>query len=116
MEYGIEEFLISFSWAIFARKYPLSERRSVPTTDSATRCLIPAAAPYLRRLRVDVSKKFMTAASSKEGEFDTSTTTDAPFRTSAKHSHVRVFMPELGDAEAASCLCWRNLGMSVILL
>jgi hypothetical protein len=25
--------LINLSWAIFARKYPLSERRSVPTTD-----------------------------------------------------------------------------------
>ncbi len=30
------EALIRFSWAIFARKYPLTRRRSVPTTDSAT--------------------------------------------------------------------------------
>jgi len=32
---------------------------------------------------VDVSKKFITAASSHEGEFDTSTTTEAAFSTSA---------------------------------
>src|SRR5499425_3694253 len=105
----VEEFLTSFSCAIFARKYPLSARPSVPTTDSATRCFTPASPPYLRRLRVEVSKKFSTAESSQDGEFDTSTTTDAPFRTSASPSAVSVLTPELGDAAIASCPCSPNL-------
>jgi hypothetical protein len=33
---------------------------------------------YLRRLRVDVVKNSITAVSSNDGEFETSTTTDAP--------------------------------------
>lgn len=33
---GIDDPWIRFSWAILARKWPLSERRSVPTTDNAT--------------------------------------------------------------------------------
>src|SRR5205814_26034 len=60
-------------------------------------------------LRVDVSKNFSTAASSQEGEFDTSTTTEAPFSTSASPSHVRVLTPDLGDAATASCPCSRSL-------
>src|SRR5262249_34200983 len=72
----------------------------------------PASAPYFRRLRVDVSKKFNTAASSQEGEFDTSTITDAPFNTSASPSPVRVLTPELGDAATASCPCSSNFGTS----
>src|SRR5262249_32746179 len=48
-------------------------------------------------------KNFITAASSHEGEFDTSTTTEAPFRASASPSPVRVLTPELGDAATASC-------------
>src|SRR5215469_8558241 len=102
IEYGIDELLISFSCAILARKYPLSARRSVPTTDNATRCFTPASPPYLRRLRVEVSKKFSTAESSQEGEFDTSTSTEAPFSASASPSPVRVLTPELGDAATAS--------------
>src|SRR5882724_195629 len=56
-----------------------------------------------RRLRVDVSKNFSTAASSHEGEFVTSTTTDAPFSASASPSPVTLLTPELGDAATASC-------------
>src|SRR5215510_810226 len=63
----------------------------------------------MRRLRVDVSKNFSTAASSQEGEFDTSTTTEAPFRASASPSPVTVLTPELGDAAIASCPCSRSL-------
>src|SRR5436309_9444839 len=70
---------------------------------------MPAAAPCLRRLPVDVSKNFSTAASSKDGEFDTSTTTEAPFRVSASPSPVSVLTPELGDAAIASCPCSRSL-------
>src|ERR1700687_5975568 len=73
---------------------------------------MPACAPYLRRLRVDVSKKFNTAESSQAGEFDTSTTTEVPSRTSASPWPVRVFTPELGDAAIASWPRSRNLGTS----
>src|SRR5690348_13881532 len=61
------------------------------------------------RLRVDVSKNFSTAESSQDGEFDTSTTTEAPFSTSASPSPVRVLTPVLGAAATASCLCSRSL-------
>src|SRR5437870_3686182 len=61
------------------------------------------------RLRVDVSKNFSTAASSQEGEFDTSTTTEAPFSTSANPSPVTLLTPELGDAAIAWCPCSRSL-------
>jgi hypothetical protein len=60
-------------------------------------------------LRVDVSKNFSTAASSKEGEFDTSTTTEAPLRASARPSPVMVLTPESGDAATASWPCSRSL-------
>src|SRR6516162_2806553 len=63
----------------------------------------------MRRLRVDVTKKFRTAASSQDGEFETSTTTEAPFSTSASPSPVRVLTPVLGAAATASCPCSRNL-------
>jgi hypothetical protein len=36
IEYGRPESMMSFSCAIFARKYPLSASRAVPTTDKAT--------------------------------------------------------------------------------
>src|SRR6266478_2309537 len=45
----------------------------------------------------DVLKNSSTAATSDDGEFDTSTTTDAPSRTSASPSPVSVLTPELGD-------------------
>src|ERR1700758_2165615 len=61
------------------------------------------------RLRVDVSKNFSTAESSQDGEFDTSTTTEAPFSTSASPSPVRVLTPVLGAAATASCPCSRSL-------
>src|SRR5260370_15413551 len=62
----------------------------------------------MRRLRVDVSKNFSTAASSHEGEFVTSTTTEAPFSASASPSPVRVLTPEVGDAATTSCPCSRS--------
>src|SRR5260370_13069025 len=65
------------------------------------------------RLRVDVSKNVITAASSQEGEFVTSTTTDAPFSASASPSPVRELTPELGDAATASCPCSRSLVTSL---
>src|SRR6201987_1471138 len=61
------------------------------------------------RLRVDVSKNFSTAESSQDGEFDTSTTTEAPFSTSASPSPVSVLTPVLGAAATASCPCSRSL-------
>src|SRR6266699_266891 len=61
------------------------------------------------RLRVDVSKNVITAASSQEGEFVTSTTTDAPFSASASPSPVRELTPDSGDAATASCPCSRSL-------
>src|ERR1700739_4802325 len=69
---------------------------------------MPAAASCARRVRVDVSKKFITAASSHEGAFDTSTTTDAPFSALASPSPVTVLTPELGDAAISSCPCSRG--------
>ena len=50
---------------------------------------------------VDVSKNFSTAASSKDGEFDTSTTTSASFKAAARPSPVSVLTPESGDAGTA---------------
>src|SRR6266513_1553571 len=61
------------------------------------------------RLRVDVSKNVITAASSQEGEFVTSTTTDAPFSASASPSPVMELTPDLGDAATASCPRSRSL-------
>src|SRR5260370_7387056 len=72
----------------------------------------PAGPYYRRRLPVYVSKNFITAASSHEGEFDTSTTTEAPFSASASPWPVSVLTPELGDPAIASCPCSRNLGTS----
>src|SRR5215510_8803960 len=51
---------------------------------------------------VAVVKKSMTAFSSNEGEFETSTTTDAPRRTSASPAPVSVLTPVSGDAGTAS--------------
>jgi hypothetical protein len=52
-------------------------------------------------LVVAVWKKSI-AASSSVGEFDTSTTTEAPARTSGRPSPVRVFTPVEGAAATAS--------------
>jgi hypothetical protein len=67
---------------------------------------------YSHRLPVDVSKKFNTAASSKDGEFDTSTTTAALSRASAKPSPVSVLTPECGDAGTTWWPCSRRLRTS----
>jgi hypothetical protein len=56
-------------------------------------------------LRVEVSKNFITALSSKDGEFDTSITTDAPTRASASPSPVRVLTPVFGAAATISWPC-----------
>jgi hypothetical protein len=58
---------------------------------------------------VEVSKNLKTAASSQEGEFDTSITTDAPVRASARPSPVRVLTPVLGEADTASWPCSPSL-------
>src|SRR5262245_62248929 len=62
--------------------------------------------------RVAVVKKSMTAFSSNEGEFETSTTTDAPSRTVASPSPVSVLTPVSGDAGTASWPCSRSLATS----
>ena len=96
--YGTDPAFTASSWATFARKYPLSGSRSVPTTDSTTWCATPAAASAARTLRDEVWKKSSTAASSQAGAFATSTTTWAPSSASASPSPVRVFTPVSGDA------------------
>src|SRR3954453_23915127 len=83
--------------------YPLSGMRSAPTTDRATWCPTPAAVSAGSRLRVDLSKNSITAASDQDGEFDTSTTTWAPANASASPSPVRALTPDDGDADTASC-------------
>ena len=57
------------------------------------------AASASRRFRVEVSKNSSTAASSNDGEFETSTTTSAPSRTSRTPSPVSVFTPEFATAQ-----------------
>jgi len=52
-------------------------------------------------LRVDVSKNSRAVAYSKLGEFDTSTTTDAPSSAVASPSPLIVLMPSLGEAGRA---------------
>src|SRR5215831_6754581 len=94
--------------------YPLSGKRSAPTTDSATWCFTPAAASAARMLRVDVSKNSRTALSSNEGEFVTSTTTSAPASTPDSPSPVRVLTPEEGEADTASCPAPRSRGISFL--
>ena len=78
--------------------------------DRATWWPTPAAASASRRLRVEVSKNWSTAASSNDGEFDTSTITAAPCRASARPSPVSVLTPESGDAGRASWPCSREHG------
>src|SRR6266550_887474 len=100
--YGIGEALISFSWATFARKYPLAGSRSAPTIESATWWPTPVFASAASTLRVEVSKNSRTALSSNEGEFVTSTTTCAPVSASVKPSPVIELMPCEGDAATTS--------------
>src|SRR5438874_5117593 len=100
--YGIAQALISFSWATFARKYPLAGSRSVPTIESATWCATLVFASAASTLRVEVSKNSNTALSSNEGEFVTSTTTCAPVSASVKPSPVIELMPCEGDAATTS--------------
>src|SRR4051794_30850206 len=56
-------------------------------------------------LRVDVVKKSITARSSNDGEFETSTTTAASRSASARPTPVRVLTPVSGDAGTASWPC-----------
>src|SRR5215217_4631478 len=63
-------------------------------------------------LPVDVSKNFNAAAPSKDGEFDTSTTTAALSRASAKPSPVSVLTPESSAADTAWWPCPRSLRTS----
>src|SRR5262245_22854823 len=88
--------------------------RSAPTTDSAAWCLTPAAASAASRFRVDRSKNSITAASSQDGEFVTSTTAWAPASASASPSPVRALTPEEGEAETASWPPWRSRGISFL--
>src|SRR5204863_9656330 len=100
--YGIGEALINFSWATFARKYPLAGSRSQPTIESATWWPTPVFFSAARRLRVEVSKNSSTALSSQEGAFVTSTTTCAPINALVKPSPVIELMPSEGDAAMTS--------------
>src|SRR6266480_3228246 len=104
--YGIGEALINFSWATFARKYPLAGSRSQPTIESAMWWPTPVFFSAARRLRVEVSKNSSTALSSQEGAFVTSTTTCAPINALVKPSPVIELMPSEGDAaKCVSVLC-----------
>src|SRR5215468_568453 len=112
IEYGTPPAWISPSWLTFARMYPLSDMRSAPTTDRATWCPTLAACSAASRLRVEVSKNAITAASSHDGEFVTSTTTLAPASAWASPSPVRLLTPEEGEADTAS---WpRSRGISFL--
>src|SRR5262249_32801160 len=110
--YGTLPPLISLSWATLARRYPLSGRRSAPTTDSATWWPTPAAASAARMLRVDVSKNSSAAAAANDGAVDTSTPPWVPLSASASPSPVRVLTPDEGDAETASWPRSRNRGIN----
>jgi len=50
-------------------------------------------------------KNSIDGASSNDGEFETSATTDAPTSTSDKPSPVTAFTPVDGAAATASCPC-----------
>jgi hypothetical protein len=101
--YGTPDFLIRSSCAALARRYPLSGRVPVPTTDSATWCFTPAASSAVRMSVVEVTKKLITSSSANDGELDTSTTTSAPASASSSPSPVRVLTPVCGAAGTASC-------------
>ena len=96
--YGIFEALIRFSWAIFARKYPLASRRSVPTTDTAIdvarrRPLRRREGFALRSRRTPERPCPRTKASSPRRR-----RLAAPASASARPSPVRVLTPKDGDA------------------
>src|ERR1700730_3527525 len=65
-------------------------------------CRTPAVVSAASKLRPAVSKNSSTAWSSHCGAFARSTTTWAPFSTSASPSPVRVLTPEEGDAATTS--------------
>src|SRR5262249_34429497 len=109
IEYGTSPALIRPSWLTFARMYPLSGMRSAPTTDRATWCPTPAARSAASTLRVEVSKNAITAASSHDGEFVTSTMTFAPANAWASPSPVRLLTPDDGDAATTSWPFLRRL-------
>src|SRR5690349_20051178 len=78
-----------------------------PPRDSMTQ-LTPSALSNTSGA-IHVSKNFITALSSQEGEFDTSTATDAPFNAAASPSPLSVLTPDFGDAASASWPCSRSL-------
>ena len=84
---------------------PPSDNSLVPTTDSATWWPTPAAASATNRWWVEVAKKSSAVAYSKLGEFDTSTTTEAPSSAAASPSPVIVLTPRRGEAGTASWPC-----------
>src|ERR1700757_3292817 len=63
---------------------------------------MPAAFAAAFKLVVDVVKNSMAGSSSNEGELDTSTTTSALVRASARPSPVSVLTPVLGEAATTS--------------
>src|SRR5271156_331616 len=93
---------MSSSWATLARRYPLFGNWSQPTIDTATQCPIPAPFAAATKFVVDFVKNSITGSSSNEGALDTSTTTSAPVRASARPSPVRVLTPLRGEAATAS--------------
>src|SRR5581483_10202768 len=66
-------------------------------------CPTPAATSAAPRFLPEVWKKSITALSSNDGEFATSTTTRAPARALARPSPVMVLMPVFG---AAAMTAW----------
>src|SRR5262245_29840368 len=78
--------------------------------ESATWCLTPAAASAARRLRPEVSKNYITALSSNEGELARSITTCVPAMASLRPSPVMLLTPLLGEAATTSWPRWRRMG------
>lgn len=111
--YGMPESRIRFSWVCLARKYPLSGSRSVPTTDRTTWWPTFARFSASRMLRVDLSKNSLTAESSNEGEFVTSTTASAPSRARSRPAPVMVSTPVPGEAATASCPWSANMATTL---
>src|ERR1700724_37576 len=70
----VEEFSRGHKKVQIPREASNSAHGSPITMFTFNACLTPAAASCASRLRVEASKSFITATSSKEAEFDTSTT------------------------------------------
>jgi hypothetical protein len=70
----VEEFSRGHKKVQIPREASNSAHGSPTTMFTFNACLTPAAAFCASRLRVEASKSYITATSSKEAEFDTSTT------------------------------------------